>query len=326
RVNSVNQEAARVNSPAFIANFAFDTRPPTGEQGTWQYQLAAVLAARDTIASSLFFGTDVNTIPTTPKFAEEFGRQRFPGMLEIVGSDAGNLGPSFVSNSGVHYGTRQEVYIEDQPLTRGEYSLLFDQGAVHSNPEVNDFADTHSLALIVDSLSLMATLETFAPDFTFETGRQLFAAISNSRASFGPSTQGMAEGDTLERALDAFRNLLIGPGQLQTVSYEATLPGNTWHLRAFREPFYANLNELNEKIAELGAVSNAHYSIRLLSTVSSGEVEEIARGQGDTGLAARYALRALNPFSLEGSSELYEPHNQHGVLNLYGGPEATPAG
>ena len=50
RVDSVNQEAARVNSSAFIANFAFDTRPPTGEQGTSQYQLAALLAARDTIA------------------------------------------------------------------------------------------------------------------------------------------------------------------------------------------------------------------------------------------------------------------------------------
>src|SRR5204862_915210 len=125
-----------------------------------------------------------------------FGRQRFPGMLEIVGSDAVNLGPSFVSNSGVHYGTRQEVYIEDQPLTRGAYSLLFDQGAVHSNPEVNDFADTHSLALLVDSLSLMTTLETVAPDFTFEAGRQDFAAISNSPRSLGQPTHGRAEGDT----------------------------------------------------------------------------------------------------------------------------------
>jgi hypothetical protein len=189
RVVGINAEAARLNSPSFVATFAFDTRPPAGEQATWPYQVAALLAGRDTIASSLFFGTDVNTIPTQPRFAEEFGRQRFTNMIEIVGSDGGNLGPSFVSNSGIHYGTRQEIYIEDQPLTRGAYSLIVDQGSVHSDPAINDFADTHSLVLLVDSLSLMTALERLDPSFTAETGRQLLAAIGNSRASFVFSTQ-----------------------------------------------------------------------------------------------------------------------------------------
>ena len=96
RVDSIDQETLRVNAASFIANFAFDARPPVGEQGYWQYQVAALLAGRDTIASSLFLGTDVNTIPTTPRFAEEFGRSRFANMVEIVGSDAGNLGPSWI--------------------------------------------------------------------------------------------------------------------------------------------------------------------------------------------------------------------------------------
>src|SRR4029078_2249329 len=325
RVDSVDQETLRVNAASFIANFAFDARPPVGEQGYWQYQVAALLAGRDTIASSLFLGTDVNTIPTTPRFAEEFGRSRCANMVEIVGSDAGNLGPSWISNSGIHYGTRQEVYIEDQPLTRGSYSLLLDRGAVHSDPEQNDFADTHSLSLLVDSLSLMSALEGLAPDITFEDGRQLFAAVSNSRASFALFSQGKAEGDTLERTLDAFRDLLLGPGQEQTIPYEASLAGNTWHLSAFREPFHENLDELNAKISEIKSSSGA-LSVRVLSMLPSEEIEALARQPVDAGIAVRYSLHTLNPFSLGGAGGLTEPHNATGVLDLFVGPDTTPAG
>jgi hypothetical protein len=235
----------------------------------------------------LFFGTDVNTIPTQPRFAEEFGRQRFTNMIEIVGSDGGNLGPSFVSNSGIHYGTRQEIYIEDQPLTRGAYSLIVDQGSVHSDPAINDFADTHSLVLLVDSLSLMTALERLDPSFTAETGRQLLAAIGNSRASFVFSTQGKSEGDTLERTLDAFRDLLFGAHQAQTVVYGDTLAGNTWHLEDLREQFHENLTGLSSKIDESVGVPGAQFSIHPLTQLGSSGIAGLAALDDDTGRAVR---------------------------------------
>ena len=201
-----------------------------------------------------------------------------------------------------------------------------DQGFIHSDPSVNDFADTHSLVLLVDSLSLMAALERLAPDLTFEVGRQVFAAASNTRASFAFLTQGAAEGDTLERTLDAFRDLLIGPAQAQTVSYQATLPGNTWHLQALREPFHLNLDALDARISELVSIPGAQYSIRSLSTLPSVNIEGLAKLADDAGLGVRYSLRALNPFAVDGAFTLYGPHNAQGVLDLHSTSDATPSG
>ena len=178
RVLAISTEQSRLGQLQGI-KYAFDASgAPAGMQGSLNYQIAALLAARDTIASSRFFGTDVNTIPTVPKFADAFGRDRIPNMIEVVGSDAGNLGPSWVSNSGVHYGTRQEIYIEDQPLFRGTYSLPTDLGKLVSNPAENDFADTHSLVLLQDSLSLMALLERLDPSIDIEAARQIYASVS----------------------------------------------------------------------------------------------------------------------------------------------------
>ena len=297
--------------------YAFDASgAPAGMQGSLNYQIAALLAARDTIASSKFFGTDVNTIPTVPKFADAFGRDRIPNMIEVVGSDAGNLGPSWVSNSGIHYGTRQEIYIEDQPLFRGTYSLLTDLGKLVSNPSENDFADTHSLVLLQDSLSLMATLESLDPGIDIETARRIYASVSGAQATAVLGSQGVAEGDVLERTLDALRTIFFGPDVEPTLDYAETLAGNTWHLSSLRLPFHERLQELNDRVAELSSGPSFAPRFVVLSNKSSNELQALAASRGEEGFAYRYALRELNPFALLGVG--YGQHNVDGSLELDG--------
>ena len=316
RILQINSEQARLRTLAGV-QYAFGaTEPPSGIQGTLDYQIAALLAARDTIASSRFFGTDVNTIPTVPKFADAIGRDRIPSMIEVVGSDAGNLGPSWVSNSGVHYGTRQEIYIEDQPLFRGTYSLPTDLGKLVSNPAENDFADTHSLVLLQDSLSLMALLERLDPSIDIEAARQIYASVSGAQATSVFGSQGVAEGDVLERTLDALRAIFFGPDVEPTVDYAETLAGNTWHLSSLRLPFHQKLHELDDHVAGLMSEPGLAPRFVLLSKSSASELQALATDRGGDGFAYRYALRELNPFALLGVG--YGQHNVDGSLELDG--------
>ncbi len=290
------------------------TEAPMGEQATVRYQIAALLAGRNTIASSLWFGDDSNKVPFEPKFADSIGSDMFPSMIEIVGSDSGNLGPSFVSNSGVHYGTRREIFIEDQPLTRGTYIVRGFPGDLVSNPGQNDFADTHSLVLLQDSLALMAAFERIDPNFTADHATSIFSAISSAlaRGTFG--TQGVAEGDVLERALDALREIVLGPGTAP-VNYAATLPGNTWHLESLRSPFHDNLRAVNDRIAALSNEPLFSSRLVVLAGKSADELQSLAESAGGDGAAYRYALRKLNPFAVLGFG--YDPHNAGGQLDLY---------
>ncbi len=309
RLRDIRAEEKRLET--LEAQFAFGVRPRAGDQASWNYQAAALLAAEDAIpvtrAPFAFGGT--NWIPTSPVFATE----RIAGFYEVVGSDAGNLGPSFVANSGVHYGERVDVYIEDQPLTRGTYFLPYRQGEVASNPDRNDFADTHSLLLLVDSLSLFAAFERLDPTFTLDTGSRILAAASAASASRLFGTQGRSEGDTLERTLDALAQLVLGPATLPILSdYSPTLAGNTWHLDEFRLPFHARLEEVQRGIGEMGELGEIRFVA--IGGLEQGVIAQRARDPGMDGDAYRYALRELNPFVAVGFG-----HAAHGPLGVDSG-------
>ena len=297
RVASIQSEYARLQD--IDAQFAFGARPPLGDQATLGYQKAALFAARDAIPVSrapfAFGGT--NWVPTAPVFAAD----RIAGMREVVGSDGGRLGPSFVANSGVHYGARAEAYIEDQPLTRGTYSLLLHQGSMTSRPDVNDFADTHSLLLLVDSLALLAVFERLDPAFTLEAGARILAAASAAAADSQFGAQGRAEGDTLERTLDALAKLVLGPDTPPVLAdYAPTLAGNTWHADEFRVPFHRRLAEVHEGIDRMGA--SGAVTFVAVDGLEAGAIAQRAKAEGAQGEAYRYALRELNPFVAVGLS------------------------
>ncbi|OGA04114.1 MAG: hypothetical protein A3H35_09190, partial [Betaproteobacteria bacterium RIFCSPLOWO2_02_FULL_62_17] len=300
RVQKIDDEWQRLQG--ISANFTF-ARPPKGVQADLQYQIAALVAARDTVPVS-DFPVGVNIVPTSAVFAEP--AQRFGNMTEIVGNEQAFLGAtesralSFVSNSGIHYGTRQEIFIEDQPLSRGTFSIdaIRQQNFLVNDPANNDFADTHSLVLVADSLALMSVLEMLDPDLTPETAMQIFAGVSNAKAESEFGTQGRAAGDTLEWVLDSMRALVLGGNQSPTGgNYQPLLAGNTWHDADRRAAYYDNINELESAIATLKGDTGVQASIQSTALAAS-ELNSLAARDDATGDAYRYALRNLNPFAL----------------------------
>ena len=337
RVMAINAETTRVQD--LSASFAFGARPPAGAQASLQYQIAALIVGRDTVGASNFpLPGGTNYIPSSPVFADP--ALRFANMIEVVGTESGALAPSFVSNSGLHIGARQAVVIENQPAVRGAFPVqlvgglaLLSPNLLVSNPDSNSFADTHSLVLLVDSLALMAAMERLAPNLRVETATQIFAAMSKAAASSLIFTQGKADGDTLERMLDALAKLVMGSEQTATLDEKQMLQalgGNTWHLDALRAPFHQKLNELRGRIDAL-AVSGP-FTIDSLANTPAGNLVELA--QEPSAYAYRYALRELNPFAVLGPDALYTDslpgnvpaHNANGELNLYVDAGTTPAG
>ena len=330
RVNTINSEVARIAALPGLKNANFENATaPAGMQATLEYQLAALLVKPYTIPSSTapsFLPGGTNWIPVDPVFAP--AADRFANMTEVVGMEMAGFAPSFVSNSGVHYGARQEVYIEDQPFTRGTYAAA---GDVVANPGTNDVGDTHSLVLLVDSLSLMATMEKLAPAITIESARQIYAAMSNTAAqtvrSSGPDGQGKAEGDTLERMLDALRKLVLGPAIEPTLNEDQmrqVLLGNTWHDATLRTKFQNNLKDLRDYINTYVANNSAPFTIDNLTTIGSKQLAAIAASS--EAIAYRYALQELNPFAVLGdtaAADFYQPKNMSGKLDLYNATDRT---
>ena len=326
RVNKIVAEQTRVNGLSGVTRALAATNTPFGGQYSLAYQIAALIVGRDTLGSSNFpLPGGTNWIPTNPVFATDY---RFANMTEVVGMEVTGLAPSFVSNSGTHYGYRQEIYIEDQPLTRGNYFLPTALGDLVSNPGTNDFADTHSLVLLVDSLTLMAAMEKLAPSLTIETARQIYAAMSNAGAVTQFGSQGKAEGDTLEKMLDALRTIVFGPGQTPTLTEDnmrKVLEGNTWANTEFREPFQSNVKALQEQSVALVALG-APFQFDSLVTIPAESLKNLALNAEI--LAYRYALKELNPFALVGvnaNGAVYSWHNLKGELDLYNAAARTGA-
>ena len=99
RVDELMGEQARLTS----LNVNFSPRPETLAAATaaldFNYQLAALAATfhRTTASSNFPMPSGENFLPIAPVFAIS----RIPNMTEIVGEEAGRLGLSFISNSGV---------------------------------------------------------------------------------------------------------------------------------------------------------------------------------------------------------------------------------
>lgn len=314
RVNAILAEYLRVNKLSGVTRALTATNTPFGEQYSLPYQLAALIVGEYTKGASANIqiggplGVSSNLVPAPAD-------QLFSNMTDIVGMETEGLATSFVSNGGFHYGTRVEVPIEAQPLYRGSLILKALTASIRNlsvkllvnDPGENDFGDTHSLPLIIDSLSLMASLELLDRDFTLERGRQIYAAISNAKSASETGTQGRAEGDTLEKTLDAVRRLLFGPNVSTTLS---SLLGNTWHDAALRTDFQKNLNALTSSASFKSLLGQLHIS------PLTGAADDIkAAAQAD--IAYRYALRELNPFAVTGSASIYSQFGRSNDLTLF---------
>jgi len=253
------------------------------------YQLAVLLAARNTEA----IGLPANTAQAY--LGTQQGPFTIPNFYDIVGATT----PSAVANSQLHYGTATPVFIEDQPTWRGSvFSELAAQSAAYWDIKLlepgyalNDFGDTHSLVLIVDSLAVQSALARLDPLVSQATLNTILQTASNAsrETGTGVGSQGRADGDTLENVLDALRRLVLGPTATPT---PASLGGGTWADPVFRGVFYTHLNELTSSSAF--AALTGHASVRAATAI---ELDTLAQ----TDFSAIASLITLSPFVLTGN-------------------------
>jgi Ca2+-binding RTX toxin-like protein len=216
-----------------------------------------------------------------------------------------------VANFGVHSSDSVRIFIEDQPDVQGliGHTPLFPEWVNTVLSGKGDFGTTHSLALLIDSLSLMSVLQATNPTLDNETIAAIFGAASDSRANgvLGAGT-GTAEGDSLERVLDAMRKLFAGRPVVQT-PFDAGEGGFANFQN--RTTFHVNIASLRDEIAQ-------HPTATVEEIVSLSGRELRARAVGD--IAYRYALKELNPFVVIEDASLYKPYNTVGELAIAASP------
>jgi len=213
----------------------------------------------------------------------------FDRITQLVGLATHNDGV-IVANPGIH-GRPTTIFIEDQPNVEG-----FSMGL------------THSITLIVDSLALNELFQSIDGSLQRSVVEEIFAASSSQSASGFVGMSGVAEGNSLEQALDALGGILVP-------NYTPTLFGRgayDFGNLTFRNSFYDNIQAVK------AAVGTEKYQIVSVATKSSSEIFAVARQDDASGLAYRYALRELNPFIVTGVDYL-TVHNQDHSLDLYDG-------
>ena len=217
------------------------------------YQVAVLFAASHTSG----YRTDVLS-GAIDSVGSRNTRGPLAGFYDIYSSNFEADNFSAVSNSQWHYGASTPLWIEDQPLYRGRIfaeagSATLKAGEVKllvNEFSQNDFGDTHSLVLLVDSLRVQNALTQLDPGLKEGTLATLLKAAANNKASSTSGTQGKADGDTLEQVANDLAKLLGVAG----ASLKGSLEGNTWALvpgpSGFtgREALQTLLNNIDLKI------------------------------------------------------------------------------
>jgi trimeric autotransporter adhesin len=294
RVFAESQRVAGVSSGAGTSPNAQVIAASQIAATTLDYQLAVLRVQEDTrpFASGLVDGLGA-------AYAADRAPKIFPGIspsYDIYGAPL----PSAVSNSQHHYGTPTPIFIEDQPLYRGNFfgaaatqSLLFGETKLLVDGfAINDFGDTHSLVLLVDSLSLQDTIARLMPGIAQSDIEAVFRAASNLRRVETPLAQGKAEGDVLENVLNALNAIFLGPNAPKLVG---KIEGGTWANIGDRNAFYNNLDTLKKS-----SFKDALGKVALTPSAGASNLPTDAR----TDFASFLSLLNLAPFVLKSTSDI----------------------
>ncbi|QAU34865.1 calcium-binding protein [Janthinobacterium sp. 17J80-10] len=259
------------------------------EAAQFEYQYAVVLAGQNTSSYR-------TSIPTSG-WDSYAGRNPAPGgtisnFYDIYGANT----PSAVANSQYHYGQATPIFIEDQPLYRG--SVVLDAVAASlSNAEAkllvdnfsdNDFGDTHSLVLLVDSLSVQNLLVQL--DLTITQGiiESIFKSASNLKSQESIiGGQGKAEGDVLENVVNALADTL-GLNWHGADRLKGNPEGGTWASIEDRNIFYTKLKQVQDKINDLSLQDK----VKIVAPPIDG-----LKAKADFG--AFLSINYLTPFALQ---------------------------
>lgn len=248
--------------------------------------------------------------------------------IEYVYGMGSHNDETYVTNSGITPLNKTLVFIEDQA---GEYPASEPQpdGTVRQE----DFARTHSITLIVDSLAVGNLLQKFHPTLTRNGVDAVLTAASNQTGKDADTFEDTrSETDSLERVVDALWRILKDGSKIPI----ETAPDGFGHL--------GNRNILHDRIAQLSEVAShsiGKYEIRplveinwepvptwtqtiarslgsyntVLTSLNKAEILQKTRQIDAEGLAYRYALHQLNPFVLLGAD--YSAFNGSGELDQF---------
>ena len=201
-----------------------------------------------------------------------------------------------VANKGLTSSKRFGILIEDQPDITG---LVSDKLGKLFGIDSNGFGATHSIILIIDSLSLTNTLQTIDPNISRSLAEAIMIAASNVKADTGIGGQGQSEYNTLDNVVNALGQLFVGD---DFDKLEPKDEGGEFGEIDYRNNFHTALGEIET------AVTGKHYNI-----LPSGLGDALT--EGEQGIGYRYALLNLNPFVVNGFD--YALHNQNHELDLY---------
>ena len=246
-----------------------------------------------------FFTIPAGVVGGIPTQSEALGK-----VIQLVGNAETGSDVQFVANSGIH-APSTSVFIEGQPLLEG-----FNQQREFQ------YGNTHSLTLLVDSFALQELFLKVDPTLEQSQIEGIFNAVSAQKADVTvlPGVIPLAEGDTLEKTLDALRKVFLGNVSSTPFGRQ---PGDFGNL-GNRDAFYQNIQQVT------GALTGVSYRIDSLVGQSTSTMRTIALQDGPDdalGIAYRYALKELNPFVLRGTDRnttqaLYSRHNETGELSL----------
>lgn len=274
------------------------------EQLGLDYQLAVAEAGKLTKSyeSGLVFGAKNAVLGRNTK-SPKLNR------YDVFGSIFQALDYSAVANSQWHHGTAIPVWIEDQPLARGNVLVevakaswnAWEKRLLVSEFSKNDFGDTHSLILMVDSLAVQRRLTDLMPEIDQQALTGILNAASKARGDSVWNDQGLADGDSLELVVEALASALGMTG----LKLKGNPNGNTWHLTvddptdpySTRTDFYQRLKGIDE------VVTSRQLAGKVLIHPSGPTLRHAARRE----FGAIVALQDLAPFWLEskqGTTEL----------------------
>lgn len=217
----------------------------------------------------------------------------FAKITQLFGHATSGVDTEVVANSGVH-GPVTPILIEGQPLLEG----------LNQERELQ-YGNSHSITLLVDSLALQELFQTVDPTLTQAQMETIFKAASDAKAGLVGQTH-VAEGDTLELALDALRKVFVGP-QAPPTDFNENAGG--FGDLSFRDQFYTHLQEVKT------ALNGQPYQVLSLVEMPTETLKGNALLPGETGTAYRYAVKELNPFVVMGAD--YTQFSNPGDLDLY---------
>ncbi len=224
-----------------------------------------------------------------------------PGVGGLLGNLAdevsGVLGISSIATDNIWNIRGSEGF----PIIAGLGYQLGSPVSIQTEASTNN----HSISLLTDALAVYSAYSELAPNLNQEQLSKLIDAFGSTKDMAGASNS-----KTLESALDAIRSILLNPadGNMVLGDNQKTETGN-------RDKFYTNLYELQNSVQFKDSVGKAQ--LALLPDLSASAIITRIESDGQQGLAARFALVALNPFILEGASIDYGVFNSNGALDRF---------